>query len=80
MIGASVDPPTQLWILARGITAVTFVVAPFALGRRLPLRRIALALVVVDALALMSIYWWDVFPKAYSLPEGLTTSRWSAST
>ena len=23
----------------------------------------------------MSIYWWDVFPKAYSLPEGLTTFK-----
>ena len=75
VIGASVDPPTQLWIVARGITAVTFVVAPFVLGHRLPVRRIALALVAVDALALMSIYWWDVFPSAYSLPEGLTTFK-----
>jgi hypothetical protein len=56
------DPPTQLWISARLMTATTFAVAPFALGRRLPLRLVGLLYLAADAIIVLTIYTWDVFP------------------
>ena len=75
MIGVSVDEPTQVWLTARLLLAVTFVVAPSVAGRRLPMRTVALLYGLVAALALASIDWWKVFPSAYSLSGGLTPSR-----
>ncbi len=72
MIAGSADPPTQLWLTARLLLAVTFVLAPAVLGRRLPMSAVASLYGVVTALALASIYWWGVFPSAYTLAGGLT--------
>jgi hypothetical protein len=78
VIGESVDPPTQLWLAARGLTALTFVAAPFVLGHRIRLRVVAPVFAAVVALVLAAIYWWDVFPSAYSLETGLTTFKVAA--
>ncbi|MBN2203402.1 MAG: SpoIIE family protein phosphatase [Thermoleophilia bacterium] len=72
MIVGSADHPTQVWLTARLLLAVTFVLAPAVLGRRLPIGAIALLYGVATALALASIYWWGVFPSAYTLAGGLT--------
>lgn len=72
MIGGSADEPTQVWLTARLLLALTFVLAPAVLGRRLPMGAVAPLYGVVSALALASIYWWGVFPSAYTLAGGLT--------
>lgn len=78
MIGVSVDEPTQVWLAARLLVAATFVLAPFALGRRVRIGLVAALCGGVAALALASIYWWSVFPSAYSLEGGLTTFKVAA--
>lgn len=72
MVTTSYDPPTQLWMAARLITAVSFVISPFILGRRIPARVVGAVYVTVDVLVILSIYWWDVFPSALSPETGLT--------
>ena len=66
------DPPTQLWVSARLMTASSFVIAPFILGRRLRLRLVALAYLAVDALIVVTVYTWDVFPVTLRAETGLT--------
>ncbi len=71
MISHSLDPPTQLWLGARLLLAMTFVVAPIAIGRRLNLRLVVVCYAACDALLLASIFWWQIFPATLS-PAGLT--------
>ena len=72
MVSGSLDPPTQLWTAARLLTASSMVVATFVLGRRLRLRLVGLAYLVIDALIVASIYLWDVFPVTLQAGTGLT--------
>jgi hypothetical protein len=72
VIAGSVDPPTQVWLAARLLLALTFVAAPFVLGRRVWLRVVVPVYGALVAVALASIYWWGVFPSAYSRETGLT--------
>jgi hypothetical protein len=72
IIGESADPPTQLWLAARMLLAVTFVAAPFVLGRHVWLRIVVPVYGILASLVVASIYWWDVFPSAYSIEDGLT--------
>ncbi len=62
MISTSLDPPTQIWVAATLIQALSFAAAPFVLGRRLPLRPLLVAYLLLDVLVLASIYVWPVFP------------------
>ena len=72
MVTGSMDPPTQLWIAARLLIALSMVLATFVLGRRLRLRLVGIAYLAVDALIVASIYWWDVFPATLQAGTGLT--------
>jgi hypothetical protein len=78
VISDSVDHPTQLWIASRFIVAGSFAVAPFVLGRRLLMRYVLAVYVVISALVLATIYWWDVFPSALDEVTGLTTFKRSS--
>jgi hypothetical protein len=72
MISASPDPPTQLWLAARLLLAVSFAVAPFVLARRLNLGLVATIYAGYDAIVLATIYWWHVFPATLLVGTGLT--------
>jgi serine phosphatase RsbU (regulator of sigma subunit) len=77
MVSTSLDPPTQLWVAATLIQALSFAAAPFVLGRRLPLRPLLVAYLLLDALVLASIYVWPVFPETLT-SVGLTTFKIAA--
>lgn len=77
MISTSLDPPTQLWVAATLIQALSFAAAPFVLGRRLPLRPLLVAYLLLDVLILASIYVWPVFPQTLT-SVGLTTFKIAA--
>jgi hypothetical protein len=62
MISSSPDPPAQLWVAATLIQASSFAVAPFALGRRFPLRRLLIGYLLATLFILATIYVWPVFP------------------
>jgi len=75
LISGTPDESAQVWVVARLILAGSFAVAPFVLGRRLMLRLTAAIYVLLAALALAAIYWWKVFPSAYTPVEGVTRFR-----
>ncbi len=70
------DPPTQLWIAARFIQAVTLLTAPLFFDRKLRARLAATGFATVTALVMLSIFAWDIFPTAWSeAAGGLTTFK-----
>ena len=71
----SPDPPTQIWLGARLMTAISFMIAPFVAGRRLRVGAVFAGYFALDALLLMSIYWWRVFPAAQSKLGTFTTFK-----
>ena len=65
------DLPTQIWIASRYLIAVSFLVAPSFLARKLPARWVIAAYGLACALALWSIFaGW--FPECYREGQGLT--------
>ncbi len=64
--------PTQLWIAARYMQAVTLVVAIAFLHRRLREWVAVSAYALVTALLLAAIFWWRIFPDCYIEGQGLT--------
>lgn len=75
VISGTPDTPAQTWVAARLILAVSFVIAPFVLGRRLRLRLTAAVYIALALLSLAAVYWWKVFPSAYSVEEGATAFK-----
>lgn len=63
---------TQLWIAARYLQSISFLVAPLLLGRKLSPPLVFLGYTVVTSLWLMSIFYWDIFPTCYIDGVGLT--------
>ncbi len=81
--GADANLPTQLWIAARYLQSLSFLIAPFLLGRRLNLWLILLGYSLVTALLLLSMFYWHIFPDCYIEGVGLTpfkkASEWVIS-
>ncbi len=73
--GYGADLPTQLWIAARYLESLSFVIAPFFLGRALNARNALGAYILGFALILLSIFAWPVFPACYVAGQGLTTFK-----
>ncbi|MGC9320279.1 MAG: MASE3 domain-containing protein, partial [Armatimonadota bacterium] len=68
--------PTQLWIGARYMQALTLLIAPAFLNRRLQEHPALAGYATVAVLVLLSIFAWDVFPTAYDDAAGhLTTFK-----
>ena len=63
---------TQLWIAARYLQSVSFLVAPLLIGRKLRAPSVFLGYIVVTSLLFMSIFYWDNFPVCYVDGVGLT--------
>ncbi len=62
----------QLWIAARYMQGITFLVAPFMFGRKVRTGYVGLIYSVITVLALLSIFYWRDFPVAYIDSVGLT--------
>jgi len=58
--------PTQLWVAARYVQGLSFLIAPLVLGRRLRAPAVLLAYGLACTLLLQSIVWWRVFPTCYA--------------
>ena len=72
LISGDSDSSIQMWVAARVLLAVSFVVATFVIGRRLRIRLAASVYIAVTLLVLASIFWWHVFPSALSDEGGPT--------
>ncbi len=66
------DTSTQLWIAARSVEAVSLLVAPFFLRRRLHFGVSLGCYALVTLGILMSIFWLKAFPACYVEGSGLT--------
>jgi signal transduction histidine kinase len=76
--GFDADLPTQLWIFGRLVQAVSMVVAPVYIRRRLPLAAVAAGFSAVVGLGLLTMFPWRVFPEAFVEGVGLTAfKQWS---
>ena len=74
MVSGSLDPPTQLWIAARFLLAVSLIASAFVIGRRVDVRLMAVVFAGYAAVTLASIYWWGIFPATLQ-ESGLTTFK-----
>ena len=63
---------TQLWIAARGLEAITLVVASIFLKRRLNIALTMSVYLLITVLLVASIVWWQIFPVCYVEGVGLT--------
>ncbi len=70
--GYGTDLATQLWIAARYIEAVSLLLAPFFLARRLKAWWDIVFYTAVFAFVLISIFYLDIFPTCFVEGSGLT--------
>ncbi len=64
--------PTQLWIAARSLQALTLLIAPLMIKRRVYERFTIAAYSSVVILLLLSIFVWQIFPTCFVEGVGLT--------
>jgi hypothetical protein len=74
LISGSLNSPTQVWLAARFLLAVSLIASAFVIGRRIDLRVATLLLAGYVVLVLVSVYWWRVFPDTLH-QGGLTTFK-----
>lgn len=65
------DLPTQLWISARYLQAITLVIAPFFLGRRMKTGLVFVGYAAAATLVFLSIFQWHICPACF-VGTGLT--------
>jgi PAS domain S-box-containing protein len=70
--GFGTNLPTQLWISARYIQSLSFLIAPLFFRRSLNIKFVFLLYTIVLSILLMSIFVWGIFPFCYIEGEGLT--------
>jgi PAS domain S-box-containing protein len=73
--GYGTNLPTQLWVAARYLQSLSFVVAPLLVGRKVRLRVIFLGYSFLSCLLLGSILYWKIFPDCYLEGIGLTAFK-----
>ncbi len=70
--GEGANEATQLWIAARALTALSLLVAPLLVGRRIPYWILAPAFGGVVLVVLLAVFLWKIFPTCYVEGRGLT--------
>lgn len=70
--GTDTNPATQLWIAARYIEALSFLVSLLFIEAKVRARWIFAGYGTVFVLLVLSIFFWDIFPACFVEGEGLT--------
>ena len=70
--GHGADLPTQLWIAARYMGSISFLLAPAFLAKRLRPHLLLAAYALATSVLLLSIFTWGIFPTCYIEGVGLT--------
>lgn len=72
--GTTVDSnlATQLWILSQYVMAISFVIAPFLIGKKMYVRITLLGYFLVFTTGMLLIFYWKIFPTCYVEGSGLT--------
>jgi signal transduction histidine kinase len=66
---------TQLWIAGRYLQSLSWLIAPFFLGRRLRVRLQIGIYILITGLLLLTIFYWQNFPVSYVEGTGLTAFK-----
>ncbi len=66
------DLPTQLWVSARYLQAITLVIAPFFLGRRMKTGLVFIGYAAAAAFVFLAIFQWHICPACFVEGAGLT--------
>ncbi|RJP85097.1 MAG: PAS domain S-box protein [Desulfobacteraceae bacterium] len=64
--------PTQLWVSARLLQSISFLLAPFFIHRKVPAKTILLGYIGLTLFLIASIFYWKVFPVCFVEGSGLT--------
>ncbi len=70
--GHTTNLPTQLWIASRFMESITFLAAPFFIGKKVRTSYILYIYVIITVLLLISIFYWRIFPQSFIEGYGLT--------
>ena len=70
--GYSSNIPTQLWIIMRYLLAISFLIAPVFMKRKVNVPLVLSAYSVATILLLLSVFYWGTFPACYEEGSGLT--------
>jgi len=71
----SANLPTQLWIAARYLESLSLLIAPFFLQRRINISQLFIGYSTTFILVLLSIFYWEIFPKCFHETTGLTVFK-----
>ena len=70
--GDEANLSTQLWIAARYVEGISLLIASFFIGRKLKTSFVLIGYILITAVLLGSIFYWNVFPVCFIEGEGLT--------
>ncbi len=72
---ATADEPTQLWILARSMEALSLAAAPSFERRRVRADLVFSLFAGATALGMAAVFWWKIFPTCFVEGAGLTAFK-----
>jgi len=70
--GYDANLPTQLWIIMRYVLAISFLIAPVFIRRKVNVTLVLLLYSAATVLLLLFIFYWGIFPACYVEGTGLT--------
>ena len=73
--GYGTNLPTQLWIAARYMQSLSFLIAPYFLRKNIDIKIVMIGYLTFFSLLVMSIFFWEIFPVCYIEGSGLTTFK-----
>lgn len=73
--GFDANLPTQLWISARYLESLSFLLATFFINRRVNIYPLIFSYSAITAILLLSIFFFKIFPDCYIEGKGLTTFK-----
>ncbi|RPI74124.1 MAG: PAS domain S-box protein, partial [Desulfobacteraceae bacterium] len=69
------NPTTQLWIAARYLESLSFLIALFFIKRKVRTELTFTVFTLISGLLLLSIFYWKIFPDCFVEGSGLTVFK-----
>jgi PAS domain S-box-containing protein len=75
LIGYDSNLPTQLWIAARYMQSLSFLIAFLFIRRTVRASAVVAGFTAVTTLIFLSVFAWDIFPAAFIEGDGITAFK-----
>jgi PAS domain S-box-containing protein len=76
--GKGANIPTQLWIAARYLQAISLLIAPALIGRKIQVFQIIILYFIAVIFIILSIFYLQIFPNCFIEGSGLTQFKRSS--